>query len=53
MWMGSKLNILNDTDRHHLHDGVWLNRGVVQAANVYEEFTYKIERENRFLQMLH
>lgn len=51
MWMRSKLNLLDP--ENHKYEGVWLERGAQKAATVYNEFTYKIERENRFLQMLH
>ena len=36
-----------------MNDGVWVDRGADVASKIYEEFVYKIERENRFLQMLH
>ena len=51
IWMRSKLNLVDPEDNKN--EGIWLDRGADQAAKVYDEFTYKIERENRFLQMLH
>ena len=36
-----------------MKQGVWINRDFDKASKIYEEFTYKVERENRFLTMLH
>ena len=49
--MQSKLNLLSP--ERNVNQGVWIDRDFDTAKKVYDEFVYKIERENRFLQMLH
>ena len=50
-WMQTKLNVFDP--ENHINPGVWIERGAETASKIYEEFVYKVERENRFLQMLH
>ena len=50
-WMQTKLNVFDP--ENHINPGVWIDRGAEKASKIYEEFVYKVERENRFLQMLH
>lgn len=50
-WMHCNLNIMNP--ENHVNQGIWIDRNFEKATKVYEEFSYKLERENRFLSMLH